>query len=1068
MKKGKLYIGVLLIAVLICTAFTGCSTNSDANKTPQDYIMDAYGNTTYTISFSQEDLDKPLDSITYSAKKMPTLPTPGKVGYIFSGWYLDKECTIPYTDGILYLYMRDIVLYPKWIEEEFVVNGTYDIEFEAYILEDTVKLGSKTEEYGGYKNFAESIIKLETYIEKSDHGKVLKIQYDTGYSTSLLASSLSMEITVARESASQVRIEDKIIALNDQIHTVFLDIDDIELSDTIYLNISTTNYGSNVPEQFQTDTTTQYTVAFRITKIIGFTSAYEDTDVPLEEGWYLAKTYYTAVDGSESMGGVFNPVYSYIYSDGTNYTLVKQNIPYDGLVSNYGVSNPDAKLYDRMMSFIPVQVYFFLEREDTSISPNTDTAYFPSANHATYWGDYAVEFHANTEKNYNIFYLGNSLKREMVVQIAVTGYMEVVGGMGQLEQLLTIDYEHIIKLSEVDYEPLTGDFYEYQSEIQYYPGDRNDVTSNEKYQNLGYELILENGLSTEMINFFYSVGSSGSTVYSSRIEFTPTAATNARTVSDSRYIIAEFDVNAQIYGYDITSGDRLYADSMTVQTFGSSSLRETVEKAIGKSASIGDTIRLADLYAEKVNKNFDFSLVDYKIYEIVDGAVDYSRENSKNSSVFTFEKDIAILFTSKYEEATRTTLVELVTYYEPEVKIKVSSDFPYDADALYSIDSTASYPNVMYTWMGTSGEFIGDYYNYYSETPIFGVNPTSVAQIEVNDSGSNTLIYAARNAKEFTVGAEKTIVLYELKNKYGERYYYEVEFNAVDSNLTYSVTDSKGVIISNGKVTYNEKDNSLRKDIFATYTEILIDETYREQLERTLYYTIGNTTECFGLSKFSIYTDASYEEDILPYTDITTNSEYIWRAVKDSKYALLIMTYKHESDIVNIYYLYNVNFNGSNCYEWMSHPNYFSNITYTYPIYTLYGSDGTSICNRISVVYSQGVSTVLSSYQQSVTFNAKGTYTATLSFYITDFEIFGGAKRDGITLNLKQTFEVLDRYDDVYITYVTDPEHPFDDGTTERTVIYSLANDITTLSKKVFDTNSDILYGWVIKPRVCF
>ena len=66
-----------------------------------------------------EDADAPVADMTYTAKNMPTLPVPTRVGYVFSGWYFDTSYTKPYSDGILYLYMRNVILYAKWYRKVF-------------------------------------------------------------------------------------------------------------------------------------------------------------------------------------------------------------------------------------------------------------------------------------------------------------------------------------------------------------------------------------------------------------------------------------------------------------------------------------------------------------------------------------------------------------------------------------------------------------------------------------------------------------------------------------------------------------------------------------------------------------------------------------------------------------------------------------------------------------------------------------------------------------------------------------------------------------------------------------
>ena len=106
----------LLIA--LCLLCSGCnSLFSNGDRSPISVIQDAYGNEEFSISFYSEGLDVPLSDMAYTARSIPKLPTPTRVGYIFEGWYLDQNFTVPYSDQILYLYMTDVMLYAKWSRE---------------------------------------------------------------------------------------------------------------------------------------------------------------------------------------------------------------------------------------------------------------------------------------------------------------------------------------------------------------------------------------------------------------------------------------------------------------------------------------------------------------------------------------------------------------------------------------------------------------------------------------------------------------------------------------------------------------------------------------------------------------------------------------------------------------------------------------------------------------------------------------------------------------------------------------------------------------------------------------
>lgn len=117
MKKlfSKVVIGVLCVASL--AALPSCS-KAGGTKTPQDVIKEAYGDTEYKISFSSEGLDAPLEDLTYTAKSIPVLPSPQKVGYVFGGWFFDKEYHTQYQDNLLLMTMGDVTLYAKWLKED--------------------------------------------------------------------------------------------------------------------------------------------------------------------------------------------------------------------------------------------------------------------------------------------------------------------------------------------------------------------------------------------------------------------------------------------------------------------------------------------------------------------------------------------------------------------------------------------------------------------------------------------------------------------------------------------------------------------------------------------------------------------------------------------------------------------------------------------------------------------------------------------------------------------------------------------------------------------------------------
>lgn len=1076
MYKLSLKNGFIFLLLIFCIfTLAGCS-DSNSKKSPVDLIKEQYGDEEYKISFSSEGLDTPLNDLAYTAKNIPTLPTPQRVGYIFSGWFFDIEYQTQYQDNLLLMMMSDVTLYAKWTKEELITNGTYDIEFEAKILEETVKEGSTAELYGGYKRFPEHISIEDTYIEKSNNDLLLKIEYDCvdlePYGA--LADSFNVSINAVK-TPSSVYIKDKVSSLSDTLKTIYIRITDIDLSTPIYLDIETTNWWSvGLSDTERYNTTTAYTVEFNITRLIGFKTPYIDSSAPLEDGYYLVRSYYKKENNGESMASGFNSVYSYLKAENGAYTLIKPFTPYAGLVKYlYGsLQEPYASnLFYRMMSYMPVQYCF--EVDTSQYFGEVSSDYYPAAYNAKYYLNYSVEFHTDNYRIYSIVDLGTDYKKELAFMYSVSGFMEVANGMGSGIEILYMDYDHIIKLSDtdVDYHELEGDSYEFETEEAFYPGSRSDI--NEK--DLSYEEILENGLTTKMINFYYSALSSDSPfksrmVYNSKISFSPTKETAAKTVADSRYSVSHFHVHTQIYQYDVKSsreeGADLYYDSMSVQTFGTTGMRDSNAFRIGKTLNLGEIVRLEDLYYEKVSSESDFSLVEYTAYQITDGKVDFSKEITVQEA-FVFEKDIAVLFTYSQNGEIRTSLVELAEKSKATYRIMddtrqwvESEEGLYVSSTIDKEGSSIDLPSVTYSWTGVSNiKFQGSWYDDES-----CINPLHIG-IFANVNGVYELSYIGYQDKGFTISKYETYVYYEFVNIYGELDY--ILFTYVTSEKdTYQIEDDSGKVMNSGDVKYDAYGKM--ENVNAAESIYLTPENYEYSLSRVFYlsYTT-NSRYAMNLSSMSatlVDTTGSKTTVELEFTS-TDSVEPLLDMVKnfmiDYSYFTLRITYNYFENTFTSNYIYNINFSGSKEQRLLTYNSYFSNTKYTISIPIIYSMEGKRITGSYITVYhmkggkrdlsysaNKTFTTVVDDYQFDITFNEAGSFYIGYSFAV-----------NSISFSFGQVVNVLSNTSDVTITYITDDEHSFNDGLTSRTVTYNLANNILTLNKKEFDT-SEILYGW--------
>lgn len=1076
MKKFTIRKIFIFVLIAICVMGLSACSKSDI-KTPADIIKDQYGDKEYRISFSSEGLDEPISDMTYTAKSIPVLPTPQKVGYVFNGWFFEKNYQTQFQNEILLMTMTDVTLYAKWTKENLETNGTYDIEYSAEILEDTIKEGSTAAMYGGYKKLPDNISVENTYLEKSDKDLLLKIEFDGEDLEPYGALKESYSVTVnATKNPSSVYIDEKISSLSETKRTIYIRMSEVDLSMPIYLDVETTNWKTEgLSDEDRYNTTTTYTVKFTINRLVGFRTPYVDTSVPLEDGYYLVRSYYKTKKNVTSMGDGFNSVFSYIKAKDGKYTLIKPFTPYLGLVK-YGMGTLQepysSNLFYRLTSFMPVQYCFEVDTSDYSGEVASD--YYPATYKAKNYLDYSVEFHTNDYKVYSIVDLGNNFKRELAFMSSVSGFMEAANGMGSGIQILYLDYDHIIKLSDddVDYNELSGDNYSFETKESFYPGEYGDL--NDK--NLTYNEIIANGLSSRMTNFWYSATSDNApyaarTVYNGKITFRPTVETNSNTVAESRYSVAHFNVETKIYGYDVKTatekGSELYYDSMSVQTFGSSGLREQNKFRIGKTLSIGDTVSLEELYREKVSYSREFSSVEYKGYKVVSGKVDFSKEITVQKA-FVFNEDIAILFLTKNENGeVSTTLVYMEEKTNPNYRISDDNhDWEWsDAEQAYisaTIDkegTSVDLPGVTYSWTGVNNVRFKSAW-YEDETCI---NPLRVG-IFSNQNGAYRLSYIGFQNADFTITKYDTYVLYEMVNVYGERSYIRFRYRTTEKDV-YTITDGSGEVKDSGDVKYDEYGKI--KDVSARESLYLTKDNFKDLLSREFYMTIGKDDSVrMNLVSFDIMladkkgkiTSISKEaggEDL--YALINEVDGYM----NDYSWFTLGLTYSYFGNRFSSCYLYNVGFSGSKSTDIMLYDDYFTNTEYTMPIPQLFSDEGLFLGSVYMNVYHMIGGKRDSSFAANSMYSLeKSEYEFTVRFNEPgEFFVGFGFSLNGIGYSFGQELKVLSDKSDVTITYITDADHPFDNGLTQKTIRYNLTENIISPSGRDFST-SDILFGW--------
>lgn len=1060
MKKRPLILILLIAFALSLTgALSGCSALSGTSGVQDPYaaIKEAYGTQEFTITFNSENLSEPIDEMTYTAYNMPTLPTPKRVGYVFDGWYFDQNYTTVYYENVLYLYMCDVTLYAKWVKEELVQDGVYNVDVSLAVTDGSVQKNSLADKYGNSPDYFLSDVDTDgMQVEKIGDQILFKFPYQIHTLTSFGSAEMYNVAVNSTLMGSSVSIAESVMAQSETDRTLYFDISAIDLEDTIYLTVTAYKWDAEVEEGENIDNTRiSFTLEVTITQFYGLTTSFADPDIQLEDGYYSLKTYFDA-----DMMSSYDPVYSYLYAEDGHYKLIKPFTPYTGYV---GEQFSTDYYYNMDTAMMPAQYYYCVDENGAKSE----------------YRAMEIEYHADTGRYYYIYDLGTNVKQNIVFVYVIGGPMQILFRMGSAEMTLDVSYDAMIKVSDTGYTPLSGDAYCYADSFSAIVSDELSMSE--------YEYINNYGTSIDFINFYYSALSADSeekTMYSHRITISP--------VGDTTNGIATFGMDVSVYGYDAAAGN-LYANLFT-----DGSLKETAywgneEVRSGNSYSAGDTIDLEEIFYEKVAHDGDFSDVTITAYLMSGDTVDYAAEYDLNGAVrFTFTgQSIAVVYTfNEYDEdgnatGVNTAVVELRNYYAPTVFF--DDDFIYDAtqterdgnilhlyaDTQYTSGTNVRYPDLNYLWFSSEGNFI-DQYSLVNEGE--SIHPIYVNTYYADewDNYYYADLTAASDGTYFRMSHDHVVIVYELHNCYGERYYVHIHFTVRDAvtEQTYAILKN-GESIASGTVSYTagvaetvEYAESVTSFLAAmTDLETVLGDSYVFQL--------GDTQTSMNLQSATVYTPAT----------VVTLTEDIAVSVRsllnDADYAIVSLTYSDGTNSYTIRYAYNMYLEGMTEYEALSYDTIFTGREYT--LYNPVVRDGKGLVlssgSSFSVVYSGSGSGsyTLTNYGDSyaIQFSSVGQYTIN---YRVNFSYLGSGERvfnrDGNRyysnyILVSQTVAVESSSSTVTVTYVTDDEHPFADGTTERTETYSLTEIIYLLSGDSFLTSEDghTLYGWGISPN---
>ena len=1054
---------------------------------PIDLIIQNYGDKEFKISFSSYNLDEPISDIIYTANNIPKLPSPSKVGYRFSGWYFDEAFITPYSKEYLYTKMTNVTLYAKWEKEEFINNGIYEIEYEAKILENTLNKGKLADQYG-YLKFPDLIVKDETYIEKNENGLFLRIQYDMKYHCPTIddegnLGTLTLTVT---DSHSRISDSESIIDRTGTIETIYYDFSSCNVKDSIYLNVEFYNWNAKLDkESDRAYTKVGYTVEFKITKFIGYTTSYVDSNDRLEDGYYLVKTHYASLNKAASMLDSFNPVYSYIYARNGQYKLIKpMNVYNSDIIGDMSESdyNHVRTGYARDFAYFTFDQDIVASDEDVNDNfGNVDWARFLNAQN---FGSLTYEFDKKTGKYYYTFDLGNKANVDLLLVGASTGAMTEMFNMGPTYKRLVIDYSSMVKLNSIDYVPLSGDSYCSTTKQAFYL--YTDFSSLKG--NTIYDAEQAYGSYNELVNVFYSSndGKKINNLYSTKVTIRPVTSTS---IQENKGNIFVFEVVNECYGYDPkTAGAPLYADTIQWQTFSTYSQRVNRRIEMGYEASMNENIDIYSLFRSKV----DDTLLDRKLsvhaYSLKNGYdADFSKEielNLSEDNTFRYTSDMALYMEGEFENNKKSCLMTIVK--KEEEQIDIFDQYEYedeDYDISWSYDqesgcylSSKSYfkgdkvhiPEVRYTSYGNEYTSL-DAYDSIKDLSHMNQEKISIYDYSNQIYSKISYDYEVWNDSLFEMTSETMVVTYQLVDRYGYTKFLNFLYKGEEKG-TYQ-------IFRNGEEIYSGKQyyyaDGTRRSIAVNDKSAREYQSSFDAIHTSYTMKVGNDEYPLSLEKFSCYTKYNTIEG--------TTEEELSDALEGANYALLYFEYRHDEDTYSTYMVYNLKLNGKNysSYSILNDKEFFTDTTYTFNNIIMMDQYGTSLstCYPSFTKYSNGyytsvsVSDMESANNAIFTFLTSGRYkvTYTLSFVEDENEdsVLSIGKK---SITLSEEFIVHSLDEEITVQYKTDSLHPFKDslpnvetlsnGDQIYTTTIKQSEENSSLDSSYFASSKDNLYSW--------
>ena len=334
---------------------------------------------------------------------------------------------------------------------------------------------------------------------------------------------------------------------------------------------------------------------------------------------------------------------------------------------------------------------------------------------------------------------------------------------------------------------------------------------------------------------------------------------------------------------------------------------------------------------------------------------------------------------------------------------------------------------------------------------------------------------------QFTLDSNEYVFVYELINSYRERYQYEIKFIASKketTNAKFYVGDELvyTYVVGDGESRVGKDIN--KNGVGSTYAKALSSyEKLLEALDMQHYSIIDGVRNDFYINEVVINSD-NLDETSYFYKDIDGDlKSIVINYLSTCKRAIVTLKYTDGLDKYNEVFTYGITFNGEREFEPIKYDNLYTNITYNLLISDLYDKDGLLIgkINRVTIVpegkteVSQSSIPVVNNLL-SFSFNKIGRYTIYFGAVFT-YDSLGYRVFNGVTYSsVKYSVEVYVSNSSGYgsITYVTTADHPFSDGSLEKTYTYLLKDKFKLIPQSEFEDTNGILIGWKTKDFYTF